>query len=237
MSQAEQETVTPNLDEAEIAAYLEQNPSFLDRHPQALEALEAHHQSGSAESLIERQVKTLRETNRGLQQRFGQLVDNARGNEQRVVQLNDLAQVLVSLETIEAFVPELTQVVHNELGVDAVFVGLDSDSPLPDDIYRLPTDSAASEALTNMFRRGEPILGTLDDAQIDALFGPSDDNDSRPSSAAMIPLGKRATSGALVLASNDPERFGPEMGALFLELTGQLVTTALRRLLGDSALA
>ena len=52
----------------------------------------------------------------------------------------------------------------------------------------------------------------------------------------MIPLGARGVHGALVLASRKGDRFVPEVGTLFLELTGELVTAALQRLLGRDAL-
>ncbi|NNC24303.1 DUF484 family protein [Salinisphaera sp. USBA-960] len=235
MSQAETRAVAEQLDEDEIATYLEQNPRFLERHPEVLETLEMQHQSGSAASLIERQVNTLRETNRTLQQRYSQLVDTARNNEQRVNQINRLAQVFVGMVDIDSFVTDFSQVAKDELNVDHIFVGLDSeDAVLPNDIHRLPPDTDASRALTNVFRRGKPIVGALEEQQIHALFGADSDSQNRIESAAMIPLGKRATSGALVLGSTDPERFVPDMGTLFLELTGQLATTALRRLLGSN---
>ena len=52
----------------------------------------------------------------------------------------------------------------------------------------------------------------------------------------MIPLGTSGVHGALVLASRKGERFVPDMGTLFLELMGELVTVALQRLLGRETL-
>ncbi len=242
MSQAEEKSSgqTPQkptaepLEEREVATFLEHNPRFFERYPDVLEVLNISHSSGSATSLIERQVAALRDTNRALQKRYDQLVNTARDNEQRVVQINRVAQVFIGMTTIETFVSDFSEVARHELGVDSVFVGLDNETAaLPENIHRLPPESEISRALTNVFRRGKPILGPLDHAQVNALFGHSCDDKTRPQSAAMIPLGKRAPSGALVLASVDPDHFTPKMGTLFLEMTGQLATTALRRLLGE----
>jgi len=237
MNEAEQQTSRPELDEADIVAYLEAHPDFLKRHPDVLETLEVGHHSGNAVSLIERQVAALRTTNRQLQARFNELVDTARGNEQRVVQLNRLARVLVAAESSDVLGHELADCLRTHLEVDRTYIGIETDTELAgESIHALGGDSPESKALTNVFRRGKPICGPLTAEQSDALFAADDDNASPLASAAMIPLGTDGVHGALVLASYQPSRFVPDVGTLFLELMGELVTVALRRLLGSEIL-
>jgi hypothetical protein len=241
MNEAEKQSPAPELDEAEVAAYLQAHPDLISRYPAVLEAMSVPHESGSAVSLIERQVDGLRTTNRQLQARFNELVETARDNEQRVVQLNRLAKVLVSAQTAAELVPELAYCLQQHLDVDHIYVGLSGkageiEALANGELHAIEEDNAAGKALTNVYRRGKPICGALSEEQSEALFGTRSNDVPALSSAAMIPLGTRGVHGALVLASRKNTRFVPDMGTLFLELMGELVTTALQRLLGREAL-
>lgn len=223
------------VDEAELAAYLERHPDFLQRHPQALQAQELRHEAGSAVSLIERQAESLRHTNQRTQTRLKELIAAARDNELRVRHLNSLAQTLIAADTPEALVAGLTDCMRRELGVDTLYLGvIGGDEVAVGGIRALRRDSAQMQALTNVFRRGKPICGALSEEQIEALF--PGQGDITPQSAALIPLGEDGVRGVLALGSRDPRRFVPEMGTWFLELAGQLVTAACRRHLGSSRL-
>jgi uncharacterized protein YigA (DUF484 family) len=50
-------------------------------------------------------------------------------------------------------------------------------------------------------------------------------------SFAYVPLRGDKVFGLLVLASEDPQRFYPEMGTLYLERLGELVSTGFGRFL------
>lgn len=241
MNEAEQHNPVPELDEAQVAAYLQAHPDLIGRYPAVLEALSVPHDSGSAVSLIERQVDGLRTTNRQLQARFNELIETARDNEQRVVQLNRLAKVLVSAETAAALVPELAYCLQQHLEVDHIYVGLsgndgDVEALADGEIHAVADDTPAGKALTNVYRRGKPICGPLSEEQSEALFATRTNDVPALSSAAMIPLGTQGVQGVLVLASRNGTRFVPDMGTLFLELMGELITAALQRLIGREAL-
>jgi uncharacterized protein YigA (DUF484 family) len=47
-----------------------------------------------------------------------------------------------------------------------------------------------------------------------------------------VPLEKDKDLGLLVLASQDPQRFQPRQGRLFLEMAAELVAAAMRARLG-----
>jgi hypothetical protein len=224
-------------DEAELAAYLERHPDFLQRYPQALQAQELHHEAGSAVSLIERQASDLRRTNQQMQSRLKDLIAAARDNELRVQHLNSLARALIAADTPASLVEGLTDCLHRELGVDALYIGvMGGDEVEVGGIQALRRDSAQMHVLVNVFRRGKPICGPLTEEQVEALF--PDQEDIPPQSAALIPLGEGEgeVRGVLALASRDSRRFVPEMGTWFLELAGQLVTAACRRHLGSNRL-
>lgn len=223
------------IDEAELAAYLERHPDFLQRYPQALQAQELRHESGRAVSLIERQASALRRSNQQMQSRLKELIAAARDNELRVQHLNSLARALIAADTPAALVEGLTDCLRRELGVDTLYIGvMGGDEVAVGGIQALRRDSLQMYALINVFRRGKPICGPLAEEQVEALF--PDHGDTPPQSAALIPLGEGEVRGVLALASRDSRRFVPEMGTWFLELAGQLVTTACRRHLGSGRL-
>lgn len=235
MNEAKEQTSVENtLDEAAVVEYLQQHADFLQRHPDVLAEQAVSHDSGAAASLIERQVGVLRDSNRQLQSRLSELIELARGNEQRVTRLNNIAKALVAAADGASFAAALDTCIRQEMRVDATFIGLrglDEAVAAGDStaIHTLPEQSPASEAVTHVFRRGKPICGPLSAQQVEALFGAEA---AQVASAAMVPLGTDGVRGALVLASADASYFGPDMGTLFLELLGGLVTTGLRRHLG-----
>jgi uncharacterized protein YigA (DUF484 family) len=220
-------------DEHEVAAYLAAHPDFLRQRPDTLKALDVPHASGNAVSLIERQVQALRQTNAELRARFNELVATARSNEDRVAQLNQVAQIMAGAVSTDGLVFELTYCLREQLAVDRVYVGLQGTLPIAiTRVDRLDESPAARRALTNLFRRGQPMCGELSAHQSGALFG-TDDIDPM-TSAAMIPIADNNVRGAVVLASVDPNRFTADMGTLFVTQLGDLLTATLRRLLGDT---
>lgn len=236
MSKSEAEKAPAvELDEDEIVTYLQSHEDFLQRHPRAFEALQVSHDTGSAVSLIERQVQSLRLQNQQMHVHLAELINTARENEQRVQHLNSLASVLIAADTPKALVDGLRRCAHKELSVDAIFLGIVGGEDVNvGGINALRRDSEQMKGVANAFRRGKPFCGPLSEAQIKALFPES--GDTPPQSAALIPLGKGEVRGVLVLGSRDSKSFVPEMGTMFLELMGELVTTACRRHLGADKL-
>src|SRR3546814_17533275 len=87
------EPAAPKLNEREIVAYLKAHPDFLARHPDLLEAIELKHRSGSAVSLIERQVELLRSKRQRTEGRLDRLLEAAHDNEPR--QANELVRAQI----------------------------------------------------------------------------------------------------------------------------------------------
>ena len=222
------------LDADQVIAYLREHPDFLDQHPEALEAQKLAHESGGAVSLIERQVNVLRGQNAQLRARLTELVDTARGNELRVQHMNGLAKVLIEAQSAGALAEGLRDFLREQMAVDALYLGIIDAPEAPEapagGIQTLTPDGPAMQAVTNAFRRGKPLCGPIDPEQVQALFPRA--GETPPQSAAMIPLGGDTVRGVLVLASRDSRRFVPDMGTMFLELMGALVTSACRRHLG-----
>lgn len=227
----------PDLTESEVAGFLQAHPDFLERHPHVLAALQAHHDSGTATSLIERQVAQLRTHNQDLQARLDELTCIAEANERRVTQLNSVAQALVAATDLGELITGLDASIRREMGVDAVFIGVCTAAEhvfeISKYVHVLTEGDLCRDAVSPVFRRGKPMCAPLSESQVAALFGTQR---PAPVVAASVPLGHNGVHGALVLGSTQAEHFQPDMGTLFLELLGELVTTALRRHVGADCL-
>lgn len=223
---------TPELDEASVLEYLRGHPDFLTRHPELFELLELRHAAGAAVSLIERQVEILRGKSTRLEDRLKALLDAARGNELRASNVHRLARSLIRAPTAAATVSALRKVLREDFDVDEVWVGVSSTVLKRHDIeglYSLDAKGSVAKAFGNFFRTRLIECGPLDEEKGKALFP---NKKKLPASAAVVPLEKENDFGMLVLASSDPLRFQPRQGQLFLDMTAELVSAALRARLG-----
>jgi uncharacterized protein YigA (DUF484 family) len=220
------------LDEAQVAAFLKANPDFLTRHPELFELLELSHSSGAAVSLIERQVEILRGKSGRLEDRLKALLDAARDNEVRAANVHRLARSLIRAPTLAATVTALRRCLREDFDVDDCWVGISPGALKRHDIeglYVLDPAGPVAKAFENFIRTRLVECGPLDEQRAKLLFPQAK---ALPQSAAIVPLEKETGLGMLVLASNDPQRFQPRQGRLFLDMTADLVAAAVRARLG-----
>lgn len=211
--------------EASVADYLAAHPDFLLRHPDLLATLEIAHQSGSAISLVERQLSLLRKKNSELERRLEELLGSARHNEVLTSRLHRLAIALVTHPQRDAAISALRQLLEHEMEIEFVRLRLigRAQSADPSLEYVDPQQPALS-AFDSLFRNLRPVCGRLTRAQLEFLFS---DVIDQVASAAMVAIGQSDQPlGMLALASSDPARFTPDMDTFFLQRLGELVTSA-----------
>ena len=80
--------------------------------------------SGSASSLIERQVEWLRAKNARLDARLHQLMETARDNETRARKILRVAQMLLRAPTLAVMVVQLRKLLREEFDIDDIFLGV-----------------------------------------------------------------------------------------------------------------
>lgn len=221
-------TSTTGADEAQVLAYLAADPLLLTRHPALLEQLEVAHAAGSAVSLIERQVELLRGKNQRLEARLEKLIDNARANETRADKMLKLALSLIRAPSLAAIAATLRSSMRDDFALDDVFIGLhpplfkrhDIDGIVPIDV-----NGPIAKAWDNFLRTRLIDCGPIDTAKAALLFPKCD---AVIASAAVVPLERDKHLGFIALGSADPERFQPRQGKVFLEMTAELVSAAIR---------
>ncbi|WP_028080924.1 DUF484 family protein [Solimonas soli] len=221
------DAAVPKLNEREIVAYLKANPDLLARHPDLLESIELRHSSGSAVSLIERQVELLRAKNQRLEDRLERLLEAARDNERRQENVHRLARTLIRAPSLAAVAAGLGKCMREDFDIDAALIGIGASHYKRHDIegiVPIEADGRLTRELENFFRTRLIECGPVGAERARLLFPKADDIRS----AAIVPLEKEKSLGFVALGSRDPERFTPRQGKLFLELTAELVAAAVR---------
>lgn len=218
--------------ERAIVRYLRDHPDFFERHLDLLADMLLPHQTGSAVSLIERQVSVLREQRDEHKHKLQSLIRTAQQNELLNNHIHALILALLDAATLE----EVLQIVQTRLATDfdaeAVVVRLfNTGHPA---MVRQPELVDWSEPALGAFEKviagRKPVCGTLKPGQLDALFN---DHAESIHSAALIPLVTSSSSrkcyGLLAIGSPDRNRFRAEMGTVFLSQLGKVLTRVLQR--------
>jgi hypothetical protein len=219
----------PSWSAEAVAAYLAEHPDFLQNHPELLVDLIIPHPTGSAISLIERQVQVLREKQAATERQLRQLIEVARDNDRLAERMHKLALALLDCATLG----EVIGAVHDNLSgafeADRVALLLFDDrvsGPTLENARWLSARSPELAEFENILNSRKPICGRLTTAQLGGLFGPEP---SALGSAVVIPLAETEPFGLLGIGSRDVERFQHGMGITFLQQLGRLVSHALSR--------
>lgn len=199
------------LSAEEVARYLEQHPDFLDRHPQLLEHLNVPHGGNGTISLVERQMRVLRERQAASRERLAELVSVARGNDLLAERIHKFTLRLLHARTATDVQAQLEASMREDFAVTH---------------QRLVLDGASLPELSALLSSGKPRCGHFSAAQRSALFGEAG---AALGSIAIVPIGPGASQGVLLLGSEDPDRFNPAMSTDFLVRIGEMTGAALAR--------
>lgn len=214
------------ITEADIANYLVNSPDFFERHADALAAiaLTSPHSQRTI-SLQERQAEILRAKIRELELTQSQLLRFGQTNVDIAQTLHDWTLALLAAPDASALVKTLVDDLAQAFALSQVQLRLRA---APQQTW--PAAVALSE--------GEPLAAActaLTTVSCGALQpGPWTEALTAPhavASLAVLPLQLQpgGSDGFLLLASDDPQRFSPDMGTLFLMRIAALASAALRR--------
>lgn len=203
----------------DVAAYLKEHPEFFESYADVVaDVMIPHPHGGRAISISERQILTLRERAKQLEVKLGEMIQFGEENDVISEKVHRLGLALIAARDVAA----LSNVVD---------FNLREDFAVPHVALRLWHEGAAAEAAseaTRTFASGllHPHCGPLAMADTAAFFG-----EAAPllKSYAYIPLRGRDTFGLLALASEDAQRFYPEMGTLYLTRIGEVIAACLLR--------
>lgn len=225
----EEQAVARTLTDHDVAAYLRAHPDFFDRHPKVLLDLELHHRPGrAAVSLVQRQVAMLRRRNEELHVQLKDLVAVARDNQELVEKIHQLAVSLVAEVDVEQRIRVLRTRLKDDFEVEnAVLILFDAPfAKKPRDPFLKVVDrrSPRLRSFASLLEARQPLCVRLRPSQRRFAFG---DAEAELHSAALIPLGRHADVGFIVIGSRDPDYFHPGKRTDYLRRLGEVVTMAL----------
>ena len=214
----------------EVAQFLQDNPEsftrlfaqLLEAHPEMLESISVPHPyGGHAIPLSERQTLGLREKVKLLEGKLSELIQFGEENDAISEKVHRVSSALLGAKNFAA-------VVH------ALYFHLREDFAVPHVALRIWGNTLLDGTL-----EGEPVIDeqrSLVDTMGAPQCGPAEGSPFLPwfresaehvRSIALIPLGATKAFGLLALGSEDPHRFYPEMGTLYLRRIGELVAAAI----------
>ena len=215
-------------EEESIAAYLQHNPDFFERHQPLLARLRLPHvRGGSTISLVERQIEVLREKHASLEGKLAELVQVARGNDAIAEKLHRFTRRLLGAASREEAIARIETSLREDFdafhGV-LVLIGESGSATEQRFVRYIRADDPNLKSFETLFASGKPRCGQARDSQREFLFG-SDANDI--GSIALVPLGEKGAVGLLAIGSTDRDRFHPGMSTEFLARMGELIADSL----------
>ncbi|MDD2720704.1 MAG: DUF484 family protein [Gallionella sp.] len=198
----------------DVAQYLLNNPQFFDEHAEVLTQITLPHPHGGRTiSLSERQLFDLRAKNKALEKSLHELMIYAKENDALQNKVHEFSTALFAardLTTLQEMIPHLLR-----------------------DIFAVPhvalhlwqTQPPSQEVLSFTDGQSQPVC--LHQAPHDTAdwFG---EQAAQLHSFAFLPLHAGSASiGLLILASEDKQRFYPEMGTVFLQRISEAAGSAL----------
>ena len=201
----------------DIAVFLRTNPKFFDQHPELLETIYVPHPyGGRAIALSERQTVALREKVKLLEGKLAEIIKFAEENDAIGEKVHRLSVALGGARDFPALVHSL-------------YFHLREDFAVPHVVLRVwgkavPADFQEAEAVSEAQRQQAesmpaPHCGPAAGSVFAPWFGEAAEH---VRSLALVPLRHSAAFGLLALGSEDPQRFFPEMGTLYLRRIGEL---------------
>ncbi|MHB1676377.1 MAG: DUF484 family protein [Sulfuriferula sp.] len=207
----------------EIARYLAAHPEFFDQYPHLLTDIRISHPfDGRAISIAERQILNLRDKVTLLETKLGELIQFGEENDLISIKLQRIAVAMITANDLTAL-------------LQILYLHLREDFTIPHSAIRLwhaageaaeffPPSDAVKAWVENM---PHPQCGAYLHPEALTWFGDT----PLLRSYAAIPLKNQQTTGVLLLASEDPQRFYPQMGTLYLQRLGELIAAGVQRLL------
>jgi uncharacterized protein YigA (DUF484 family) len=211
--------MTPDV----VAIYLKQHPEFFEQYADMLaEIFIPHPHGGRTTSISERQILTLREKNKQLENKLHELIEYGEENDVLGEKLHRLALLLLASRDLEAVSESLYSSLGEDFAVPHVALRLWPEgtiSPLPE---FAPISGGAREFAESL---AKPYCGTRAILDTASWFGESA---ALLKSFAYVALKNgEKTVGLLAFASEDAQRFYPEMGTLYLKRLGEMITSAM----------
>lgn len=215
------------LTTAAVVAFLRRQPDFFLDQEELLAGMRIPHKRGDTVSLVEHQLKLLRDRNGELRQRLAHLMDVARDNDRLFDKTRRLMLDLLDATSLEEVVMAVDDSLRQSFKVP--FVSLVLFTETPSTVGRSAPLEEAQQVLGALLTEPRPVAGTLRPPQLQFLFGQEHES---VASSVVAPLAYQGIHGVLAIGSADPEQYRSSVGTLFLAHVAEVLGRVLPRVTG-----
>jgi len=210
----------------DVVRYLQNNPGFFEDYAELLAKIYIPHpHGGRAIPIAERQILTLREKSKMLEGKLTELIQFGEENDAIGEKMHRLCAALIATGDMQGMLQALYYHLREDFAVPHAAVW----------IWRGEGEGPEFAPVSDELRQyagslEHPFCGPGANPEVSSGFGEAA---AQLRSFACMPLrdGGKECFGMLVLASEEPTRFFPEMGTLYLKRLGELTSAALQRYL------
>jgi hypothetical protein len=219
----------PGLSTSQVEDYLQHHPDFFHEHLSLLEQMSIPHPSGTAISLISKQLELFRSKHLEMESQLNALIEIARDNDTSFIRMHKLTLALLEASTLEQAIANLDAVLSDYFLTDFVAVRIIKQCP-ESAIANLFIEPGSKDLqpFLKILASNQPKCGRPTLVQAKALFG---DSAVEVKSCAIIPMNFTELDGILAIGSREEERFHYSMGNLFLTQMSEIIGTRLISLL------
>ena len=205
----------------EVATWLKEHPEFFEDYAERLSEIHIPHpHGGRAIPISERQTLQLRERNKQLEGKLRDVIQFGEENDAIGEKVHRISVSLLAASELRAVLNAVHLNLREDFAVPHVALRVWRKGNAADLADFKPVSETTREfaaSLTSPCCAGHAMVDTA------ALFGEAGPH---LRSFSYLPLRDSETFGLLALASEDPQRFYPEMGTLYLKRLGELVSAA-----------
>lgn len=222
-------TLADPLEPEQIEAYLREHPDFFVQHQDLLAEITLPHETGSAVSLVERQVAILRERNMDMRHRLSKLLDNARDNDKLFDKSKRLVLNLIEGQDMGDIIDALHYSFDKDFNIHFTSVILFGNAEkIPSSQARIASLAEAREHLGPLLKNSRAVCGTLGAKEMEFIFGT---HAGEIGSVATVPLIHGSVFGLLSIGNRDPHYYRSSMGTLFLSYIAEVLNRLLPKYL------
>ncbi len=210
----------------QVAEFLRQNPGFFETHVDILMNLQIPHpHGGRAVSIGERQLVAVREKAKLLEDKLHELIQFGEEDDAVGEEVHRLAFRLIDAPSLDAALDTLYLDLLDHFAVPHVAVRLWRVAEENPDTKEFAAVAAEMRQFVEQMQA--PYCGHHAVYESQAWFGEAA---AHLKSFALVALARDGLHfGVVALASEDPKRFYPEMGTLYLARIGELMSHSLWR--------
>ncbi|WP_313952921.1 DUF484 family protein [Accumulibacter sp.] len=212
----------------EVAEYLQDHPQFFEEHTDLMTNMViTHPHGGRTISITERQMLALRDKNKKLEGKMGELLQFGEENDGISEKMHRLAVGMIAAGNFQSALQTLNFHLRDDFAVPHVAVRLWN---RPTETDELPEFAQVSEKLQAFAETlTQPYCGSTAGFETSSWFGESA---AQIRSQALIAMRNGGgTIGMIAMGSEDIERFYAGMGTIYLERLGEMTSAALARAL------